>query len=380
MEFAFSARDEAFRQDVRGFLAKNASAPSDEESPNVALEQALAEHGWLTMAWPKEYGGLDATHLQQVIFKEELYRANASFDQLGVNLAGPTIMLHGSDELKRTHLPRIARAEARWCQGFSEPGAGSDLASLQTKAVRDGDDFIVNGQKIWTSSARQADWVLLLTRTDVEAPKHRGITMFVVDMKTPGIAVRPLIQITGKHGFNEVYFEDVRVPATNMVGELNRGWYVATTTLDFERSGIERNLIARKDWSRIRDGLGTDIGKATSRVGSGTWRHQMTELFVEIEVGQWIARRIAWLQGQGLVPNYEASISKAFNSEVGQRVSEFGINVFGLASQLHEGPNAAIQGMAAFRYLDARRLSVGQGTSEIQRNIIATRGLGLPRG
>ena len=380
MEFAFSAKDEAFRQDVLGFFAANASAPSDEESPNVALEQALAEHGWLTMAWPKEYGGLDATHLQQVIFKEELYRANASFDQLGVNLAGPTIMLHGSDELKKTHLPRIARAEARWCQGFSEPGAGSDLASLQTKAVRDGDDYIVNGQKIWTSSAHQADWVLLLTRTDVDAPKHRGITMFVVDMKTPGITVRPLIQITGKHGFNEVYFEDVRVPASNMVGELNRGWYVATTTLDFERSGIERNLIARKDWQRIRDGLGTDVGKATSRVASGTWRHQMAGLFVEIEVGQWIARRIAWLQGQGMVPNYEASMSKAFNSEVGQRVSEFGINVFGLASQLREGQHAALEGMAAFRYLDARRLSVGQGTSEIQRNIIATRGLGLPRG
>jgi 3-oxocholest-4-en-26-oyl-CoA dehydrogenase alpha subunit len=380
VHFAFDSEDENFRGRVRSFLQENAGAPSDEESPNVALERALAEHGWLTMAWPKEYGGLDATHLQQVIFKEELYRANASFDQLGVNLAGPTIMLHGSDELKKMHLPRIARAEARWCQGFSEPGAGSDLASLQTKAVRDGDEFVVNGQKIWTSSAHQADWVLLLTRTDVDAPKHRGITMFVVDMKTPGITVRPLIQITGKHGFNEVYFEDVRVPASNMVGELNRGWYVATTTLDFERSGIERNLIARKDWERIRNGLSTGVGAETSRLQSGTWRHQLAELFMEIEVGQWIARRIAWLQGQGQVPNYEASMSKAFNSEVGQRVSEFGINVFGLASQLREGRHAALGGVATFRYLDARRLSVGQGTSEIQRNIIATRGLGLPRG
>lgn len=380
MEFAFSAEDENFRSRVRTFLKDNAVTPSDEESPNVALEQALAEHGWLTMAWPKKYGGLDATHLQQVIFKEELYRADASFDQLGVNLAGPTIMLHGSEELKKTHLPKIAGAEARWCQGFSEPGAGSDLASLQTKAVRDGDEFVINGQKIWTSSAHQADWVLLLTRTDVDAPKHRGITMFAVDMKTPGITVRPLIQITGQHGFNEVYFEDVRVPASNMVGELNRGWYVATTTLDFERSGIERNLIARKDWGRIRAGLDSEVGRGTSRLASGTWRHQMAKLFVEIEVGQWIARRIAWLQGQGLVPNYEASMSKAFNSEVGQRVSEFGINVFGLASQLHDGKHAALGGMATFRYLDARRLSVGQGTSEIQRNIIATRGLGLPRG
>ena len=376
MEFAFTPEEETFRQSVREFFATNSGSGGDEEHPDFAVEKALAAHGWLTMAWPKEYGGLDATHLQQVIFKEELYRAGASFDQLGVNLAGPTIMMHGSDALTQKHLPQIASASVRWCQGFSEPGAGSDLASLQTKAVRDGDDFVVNGQKIWTSGAHLADWILLLTRTDPEAPKHRGITMFAVDMKTPGITVRPLIQITGNHGFNEVYFEDVRIPAKNMIGELNRGWYVATTTLDFERSGIERNLIARKDWERIYSAV-RDNG--VHRVETA-WRHRLADFYVEIEVGQWIARRIAWLQGKGVVPNYEASMSKAYNSEVGQRVSEFGVNIFGLAGQLRGSDWAAMGGMASFRYLDARRLTVGQGTSEIQRNVIATRGLGLPRG
>jgi alkylation response protein AidB-like acyl-CoA dehydrogenase len=380
MQFTFTAEEEAFRARLRDFLAANAPArESNEDAPDRTLEKALAEHGWLTMAWPTEYGGLGASHMQQLIFKEELARVGGSFDFLGINLAGPTIMVHGNDDLKREHLPRIAKAEVRWCQGFSEPGAGSDLASLQTRAVRDGDDFVINGQKVWTSGAHLADWVLLLTRTDPEAPKHRGISMFVVDMKTPGVTVRPLVQLTGVHGFNEVYFEDVRVPATNMVSELNRGWYAATTTLDFERSGIERNLTARKDWERLygwltNGGLGSMVGR------SPAWRHKMADLRIECEVGTWLARRVAYMQGHGLVPNYESSMSKTFNSELGQRVADFGLTLIGLPGQLRAGAPAAIGGVPAFRYLDARRLTIGQGTSEINRNIIATRGLGLPRG
>ena len=273
----------------------------------------------------------------------------------------------------------IAGAEVRWCQGFSEPGAGSDLASLQTRAVRDGDDYLINGQKIWTSNAHHADWILLLTRTDPQAPTHRGISMFVVDMKTPGITIRPLRHITGVHGFNEVFFEDVRVPATNMVGELNRGWYAATTTLDFERSGIERNLVARRDWERIAALLRTPAVQATLAGRPGVWRHQLAELFIAVEAGQWMARRVAYLQGKGLVPNYEASMSKTFNSELGQRVADFGVNVLGMPGQLLGGSHAPAAGVPAFRFLDARRLTIGQGTSEINRNIIATRGLGLPR-
>jgi alkylation response protein AidB-like acyl-CoA dehydrogenase len=323
-----------------------------------------------------EYGGFGLTQIEQLIFKEELMRAGGTFPATGVNLVGPTLMVHGSDAQRAEHLPRIAAGVAHWCQGFSEPGAGSDLASLQTRAVRDGDDFIVNGQKIWTSRAHRADWMLLLTRTDPDAPKHRGITMFLVDMKSPGIQVRPIQQLTGRAGFNEVFLDNVRVPAENMVGELNRGWYAATTTLDFERSGVERNLIAERDWSRIYTAVREAPGTAAAQARI---RRELAELKIEVEVGRWLARRVAWLQTMGRVPNFEASMSKGFNSEVGQRVSEFGVNAFGLSGQLNEGTSSAMGGQAAFRYLDARRLTVAQGTAEIQRNIIATRGLGLPR-
>lgn len=379
MEFAFSPAEENLRQEIRSFLeALPKREGADDDTPNVEAEQALAANGWLTMAWPKEYGGMAASQMEQLIFKEELFRAGFGFDFLGVQLAGPTIMLHGNEELKREHLPKIARAEWRWCQGFSEPEAGSDLASLRTRAVRDGDDYVINGQKIWTSNAQHADWILLLTRTDPDAPKHRGITMFAVDMRSPGISVRPLQHITGVPGFNEVFFEDVRVPASNMIGEENRGWYAATTTLDFERSGIERNLVARRDWQRIYDTVRSGKYAATLSAKQG-WRHGLVNLLIELEAGQWMARRVAYLQGKGVVPNYEASMSKTFNSELGQRVADFGVNIFGLPGQLTEGPRAGANGRFAFRYLDSRRLTIGQGTSEINRNVIATRGLGLPR-
>lgn len=380
MQFTFTTEEESFRHQIRDFLAANTvAAESSEDKPDRVLERALAKHGWLTLAWPVEYGGLGASHMQQLIFKEELARVGGSFDFLGINLAGPTIMMHGSDAMKREQLPRIAKAEVRWCQGFSEPNAGSDLASLQTRAVRDGDEFVINGQKVWTSGAHLADWILLLTRTDPEAPKHRGITMFAVDMKTPGITVRPLVQMTGVPGFNEVYFEDVHVPATNMISELNRGWYAATTTLDFERSGIERNLTARNDLDRL-DAWLADGGLASMNGRPSAWRNKLADLHIECEVGMWLARRVAYMQGHGLVPNYESSMSKTFNSELGQRVADFGVSLTGMGGQVRNGPGAAIGGLPAFRYLDSRRLTIGQGTSEINRNIIATRGLGLPRG
>jgi alkylation response protein AidB-like acyl-CoA dehydrogenase len=382
MEFRFSDEDEAFRATIKAFLAeKRALISGSEADDGRAIEREMARHGWLTMAWPKEYGGGGATHTQQLIFKEEMARAGASVDFQGINLAGPAIMINGTDEQKREHLPRIARAEVRWCQGFSEPGAGSDLAALQTRAVRDGDDYVINGQKIWTSYADTSDWIHMLARTDPDAPKHRGISYFIVDMKTPGITARRLTQITGVPGFCETFFEDVRVPGQNMLGELNRGWYAATTTLDFERSGVERNLIAERDLGRVlalaRSGASP---VAATSSGAPARRPRLADLAIEVEVGRWICRRVAWMQGQGLVPNYESSMSKAYNSEVGQRVADFAINYSGMTGQISEGPSAGLDGMASFRYLDSRRLTIGQGTSEIQRNIIATRGLGLPRG
>lgn len=379
MEFKFSEADEAFRESVREVLLQQPpERPESEDDGASGFEKRLAAGGWLTAAWPREYGGLGLTQIEQLIFKEELMRAGGSFPGTGVNLVGPTLMVHGSEEQRRAHLPGIAAGEITWCQGFSEPGAGSDLASLQTRAVRDGDDFVVNGQKIWTSHAQVSDWILLLARTDPSAPKHRGITMFLADMRSPGVRVRPIRQITGRAGFNEVFFDDVRVPAANIVGEENRGWYAATTTLDFERSGIERNLIAERDWVRALTAVRSDRSKWAGGVRD-VLRNRLAELGIEVEVGRWLARRVAWLQTRGMVPNAEASMSKGFNSEVGQRVSEFVVNAFGLAGQVAAGEAAALGGLAAFRYLDARRLTVAQGTAEIQRNIIATRGLGLPR-
>src|SRR5205809_1608264 len=251
MDFSDSATDAAFRQDVRDFVARD--LPDDfRAAADVVLGvgigedererdwlRTLAKRGWVAPAWPKQYGGAGLSVMQQFVFNEEMARAGAPRPNfLAIGLAGPTIIVHGTEEQKREHLSGILSGEDFWCQGFSEPGSGSDLASLQTRAVADGDDFIVNGQKIWTSGAHYADWMFVLARTDPDAPKHRGISYFLLDMKTPGITVRPLINMANGEGFNEVFFENVRVPREGLLGELNRGWYIATTTLDFERSSI----------------------------------------------------------------------------------------------------------------------------------------------
>ena len=260
MEFQFTKAQEDFRGEVQQFIARNWSPPpptaraGDEETNAAgrAFEQRLAEKGWLTMAWPREYGGLGANHMDQMIFREETAYAGApGSGGQGISMVGPCLMVHGNEEQKKEHLPKIASGEVHWAQGFSEPGSGSDLASLQTRAIRDGDDFVINGQKIWTSGAHDADWIHVLTRTDPDAPKHRGISYFLLDMRTPGVTVRPLINMLGDHEFNEVFFEDVRVPAQNMMGEENRGWYVGATLLDFERSGVNWSAQGRKTVERL---------------------------------------------------------------------------------------------------------------------------------
>ena len=264
MDFGWNAEEQKFRERVRAFVTENwdgadpEAGEGDEEAGwqrTRAYQKVLAKHGWLTMAWPKEYGGQDASYMEQMMFAEESALVGAPGGQ---GLVGPTLMIHGSEEQKREHLPKIANAETEWCQGYSEPGAGSDLASLQTRAVRDGDDYVINGQKIWTSGAHHADWIHVLTRTDPDAPKHRGISYFMLDMRTPGITVRPLEQMHGAHGFNETFFEDVRVPATNIIGEENRGWYVATTTLDFERSGVGRAAAVVRAFDALFDYVADD--------------------------------------------------------------------------------------------------------------------------
>ena len=250
MDFNYSPEDEAFRQELRQWLEANrqyaptsfsnlASEGDDHWSARVRWHKKLNEGGWVAVNWPKEYGGRGATVMQRIIFREELARLNLSEPSIGmgIGLLGPTLMHWGREEQKRKHLPAILAGDEIWCQGYSEPGSGSDLASIQTRATDRGDDFVVNGQKVWTSMAQHADWIFALVRTDPDAPKHKGISYLLVDMHSPGVTVRPLVQMTGGRGFNEVFFEDVRVPKRNLVGEKNNGWQVAITTLMFERGG-----------------------------------------------------------------------------------------------------------------------------------------------
>ncbi len=392
MDYQFTEADNAFRSEVVDFIDNNwvpASGPEVEGDDSHfiaerAFEKRAASKGWLTMAWPEEYGGRGASHIQQMIYREEAaYRGAPGSGGQGISMVGPCLMLHGTEEQRQEHLPRIANAESYWAQGFSEPGNGSDLAGLQTRAVRDGDDFVINGQKIWTSGAHYADWIHVLTRTDPEAPKHRGISYFLLDMNTPGIEVRPLINMLGEHGFNEVYFTDVRVPAANMMGEYNRGWYVAATLLDFERSGVAWSATSRKSVELMSEYAAEKPGRrgGAKLIDDPGVRNGLANLMIESEIAKLISYRVVWMQSQELVPNHEASMSKMFGSELGQRVSRFGVNMMGLHSQRidPDDPDAPLAARIGRSYMSSVPSTIAAGTSEIQRNIIATRGLQLPR-
>jgi alkylation response protein AidB-like acyl-CoA dehydrogenase len=384
MRFRFPPEEEAFREEIRAFLRDELPEQRPDGVDGWRFHRAfvkkLAERGWLTLAWPKEWGGTAAPHLRQLVFNEEMAYWDAPGTDLGVDRVGPTIMLHGTEQQKRQHLPLIARGDEIWCQGFSEPGAGSDLASLQTRAVEDGDTFVVNGSKIWTSLAHFAQWMILLARTDVDAPKHRGITFFLLDMKTPGISIRPLVDMLGRHTFNQVFFDNVRVPRDCVVGEVNRGWYVATTTLDFERSGIQRVIGGMKTCEALIAYAGEQLRAGTPRPAFAAIKHRLADLAIEYEVGRLLAYRVGWLQSKGIVPNYEASVSKMYGSELTQRMAGVGMQLLFLGGQLAPGsPWAPLKGRIESLYLNAAALTIAAGTSEINRGIIATRGLGLPR-
>ena len=392
MQFSFTPQQEAFRSEVRSFLAtalppdwEGADNAIDDESVEVGRQflKKLAPKKWIAPAWPVEYGGLGMSLWDQVVFNEEMGYARAPIiNTAAVGYLGPTIILYGTDEQKKQHLPGITNGDVIWCQGYSEPNSGSDLASLQTRAVQDGDDFVINGQKIWTSQAHYADWMFLIARTDPDAPKHRGISYFLLDMKTPGITVRPLINMANGEGFNEVFFENVRVPRSGLLGELNRGWYIATTTLDFERSsigGTSQAMRALEDLTRFAK------SERDSASGDPIWdrplvRHAIADLWLSLEVTRLLSYRVVSMQAKGLVPNYEASIIKVFNSEYIQRQARVGMGIMGLYGGLwDEGPHAKLKGRFSKSYVTSVGGAIAGGTSEIQRNIIAQRGLGLPR-
>ena len=391
MRFTHDTDVESFRDEVRQFIADE--LPGEEERLERALrggfetnedeyaytmgfQKKLADRGWLAMAWPEEYGGGGASHMRQLVYNEEMSYAGAPVMNMGISWVGPSLMLYGTEEQKRTYVPPITSADQWWCTLYSEPGAGSDLASLQTSAVRDGDDYVINGQKIWTSGGHLADWGWLAARTDPDAPKHKGISLLMFDMKSPGVTVRPLVNIADQHAFNEVFFEDVRVPVEQRVGEENRGWYHLAVALDFERSGIAAYSGGRRTIERFTK-LAREHSALLERRPSV--RTELAERAVEVNVGTFLAYRVATMQAQGLLPNHEASASKLFGSELGQRIARTGMHLLGMAGQLR-GESSRTEVDQAQAYLYTVSGTIAAGTSEIQRNIMATRGLGLPRG
>jgi alkylation response protein AidB-like acyl-CoA dehydrogenase len=344
---------------------------------------ALSEKGWVAPHWPQEYGGAGLSSMEQFIFNQEMSEARAPrTGGRGVGLLGPALIVHGTEEQKREHLPRILSGEVAWAQGYSEPGAGSDLASLQTRAARDGDEYVLNGQKIWTSEVHTADWLFALVRTDPDAPKHRGISFLMMDVKSPGISIRPLVDMTDEHWFNETFFEDVRVPVANLVGEENRGWYVGMTLLDYERSNVGGAVMQRRAINELIDYANGD-GAQVSRLGElPALRTEVADRYIETEVMFNFSFRIISMQNAGQLPNYEASMSKLFNSELSQWAANTSAKVIGLYANLYDRDEerAPMQARYSRGYVGASPATIRGGTSEVMRNIIATRGLGLPRG
>lgn len=390
MDFSFTPEQEALRAEIRAFLdeALDNSLRADddvvlgigtgEDERDRDWLKKLAKKNWVAPAWPKEYGGLDLGIMEQFIFNEEMALARAPKPNfLAIGLAGPTIMVHGSEQQKKQHLPGILSGDVYWCQGFSEPGSGSDLASLQTRAVRDGDDYVVNGQKIWTSGGHRADRMMLLARTDTEAPKHKGISYFLLDMKSPGIQVQPLDNMAGTHSFNQIYFDNVRVPVGDLLGEENRGWYYAVTTLDFERSSINSAASLQALLDEIREAAQMH---PAALLEEPSVRYELADRYIETQVARMMSYRVASIQASGQIPNVEASVTKLFASELSQRIARTATKLFGLYGQLVDGTSRApLSGRPGRMYLAAVGSTLAGGTSEIQRSVIAGRGLGLPR-
>jgi alkylation response protein AidB-like acyl-CoA dehydrogenase len=376
--------EEEMKKAPPGYAAGLESMLSGEGFPfHRQLVRKVAEKGWLVMAWPKEYGGQDAPIINQLIYSDVMgyYRAPGT-DIFGVGMLGPTLLAAGNEEQKKEYLPPIARGEIMWCQGWSEPNAGSDLASLTTKAVRDGDDYIINGQKIWTSGAQHADWMFMIARTNPEEKRSRGLSFFLLDMKTPGVTVRPLYSMDGSHMFNEVFFDDVRVPAKNRVGEENQGWAVTRAMMNFERSNVGQMSGMRRSLEELVKFCKETKWNGKKLAENPFVRHRLAQLAIEIEVGRALSFRIAWLQEKGglLLAAHAASAAKVYGSELAQRFAYTGYQIMGLYGQVKKGSKwAPLMGTFESVSQFCMGMNIAAGTSEIQRNLIAWIGLGLPR-
>jgi len=394
MDFRFSPEEEAFRREVHDFIETECPPNLRGEGINLfqevgnlfAWRAKVAKKGWVAPAWPKEYGGAGMTIMEQFIYNLETARMRAPapifIGGLAVAVIGPTIIIYGTEEQKQEHIPRILSGEVMWCQGFSEPGSGSDLASLQTRAVKDGDDYVINGQKMWTTLAHMSQYMLLLARTDPDVPKHKGLSYFIVPMKDPGVTVRPLLNMAGTHEFNEVFFDNVRIPAKNLIGEEHRGWYQAVTTLDIERSNIGSAVGQSQGVEDLVRFARENRDNGVVRIASDpSLRHELAERYIETQSSLMLSYRLVTMQARGLIPNYEASATKLYSMELNQRIANTGLRLMGLYGQLSRGSKwAPMKGRMEFQYIRSVANTIEGGTSEVQRNIVATRGLGLPRG
>jgi alkylation response protein AidB-like acyl-CoA dehydrogenase len=400
MEFRFNKKEAAFYEEVDGFL--KTALPSDwasqsfhwpggygtgeietDDSREIAVQyrRKLIEKGWLTISWPKEHGGKAYSFMEQAIFDERTsyYRA-PNADVIAAGIVGPTILRIGSEENKREWIPRIASGEISMWLGYSEPDAGSDLAGIRTTAVEDEDEYIINGQKVWSGEAHWSDYAWLIARTDPDAPNHQGISYFIVDNKTPGVTIRPLINIVGVHQFNEVFFDNVRVPKKNLIGEKNKGFYHLMTSLDIERI----MLVGIGGFRRVFEELVKFVNQAkrdrTPLASFPSVRKRLAEIAVKIEIGYLFFWKTAAMLDKGGVPSVEASTLKLTATELSRNLADVAMEILGPYGLLKEESRwTPFRGMAPRGYLDCVSATIGAGTSEIQRNIIATRGLGLPR-
>ncbi|HKZ79869.1 MAG TPA: acyl-CoA dehydrogenase [Pyrinomonadaceae bacterium] len=397
MDLNYTPAEESFRDEVRAWLAANL-APDGEnvyatESEGMdqwmtylkQWQRKLHDAGWSGISWPREYGGRGATIIEELIFTEEMARAkapNLMNISIGVELVGPAIMHHGTNEQKLRYLPKILSGEEIWSQGFSEPGAGSDLASLRTLAVEEENDFVITGQKVWTSWAEYSEYCILLARTDPSAPKHKGISCFLVDMRSPGITIRPTRQITGEAEFSEVFFEGVRVPKESLLGGINQGWKVAMTILAHERgtSAIRYQIRFRSELDDLIKLTKSFIKEANKAAADPLIRQKLAQSFIEVEILKYnIYRSVTQIMRSGK-PGPESSIIKLFWSEMDRRQKEVAMETLGLYSQLLQDSKWTIDhGRWARAFLWSRAGTIYAGSSEIQRNIIAERVLGLPK-
>ncbi len=396
MDFRFSPEEEALRKEFDDFFREEMKKVppqwwisleamfGDDEcwEFHKATAKKLGAKGWLSRAWPREYGGQDASLVEQFIFSEVVgYYKAAGVDPWGVNMLAPTLLVSANEEQKREHLPYIARGERFWTQLWSEPGAGSDLASLVTRAVRDGDDYIINGQKIWTSGAHRADWGFLLARTNPNEKRSRGLSFFLVDMKTPGITVRPILSLEGSHLFNEVFFDDVRVPARNRVGEENQGWLASQMTSNFERSMISLFALARRELEELVDFCKRQKWGGQVLAENPFVRHRLAQLAIDIDVGRAYSYAVVWGQIKGglITAGPLAAAAKVLATELIQRLTYTACQIIGQYAQVKESRWAVMQGRFEKHYQLCVGLNMGGGTSEIMRNLICSLGLGLPR-